>query len=416
MQTNQRALDANDVTEASKSLRAFSMPSESQALSLARTWTPPRMLPFASQKHCHVCKAKFAILRRACHCRNCGVCICKDCTVTWPARMIPETYNYKNEHFVHVCISCNWLSNSFRLSLLNGNQDQSVALHATGNLNLHSPFANVKGELFYPVHCAVLGGNLNVLKFLVDENCCPIKSVRVAGIGNDSGNKYTPIVTSKGRSLLGIALENENIAVLRYLVVDKGVLLASERDVTLELLSRNLEKLLHCFSEESLLGQPDAINLPPNLTQTGSEETFSPYHNPLTNETMRAFEVASTNGHSEAQPIREESGDFGGVSFHEIRRRASARVGSQGMGGDDEAAYEECTFSSLVAIHNVWLLTLRSYFSTFHSTGIICFDRSIDCVATPCGHQICCLVCSENLDGRCPVCSSKCSFMRIYKT
>lgn len=166
----------------------------------------------------------------------------------WPSKMIPDTYNFKKESIVNVCLSCNWLSNQFRLALLNGNQDQAVAVAATGNINLHAPFANVKGELFYPVHCAALGGSLLLLKWLVDENCCPIKSLRVSG-GGASGT-YTPIVTSKGRSLLGIAMENRSIDMIRYLVVKKGISLAGEKDITFELLLRNLDKVLRLLPDD----------------------------------------------------------------------------------------------------------------------------------------------------------------------
>jgi hypothetical protein len=124
---------------------------------------------------CHLCKARFALLRRPCHCRNCGVCICKDCAVQWPAKMIPETYNHKKENCVHICRSCEWLCNAFRLALLEGDLDQAMALHATGNTNLQTPFANVKGELLYPVHCAVLGKSLPTLRWLADTHCCPVK-------------------------------------------------------------------------------------------------------------------------------------------------------------------------------------------------------------------------------------------------
>jgi FYVE zinc finger len=227
------------------------MPSQNQARSLARSWTPPRMHHFSNYKFCHLCKNKFALLRRACHCRNCGVCICKDCAIQWPAKMIPDTYNIKKENVINVCKSCDWLCMSFRLALLNGNHDRSVSLYSTGNVNLHTPFANVKGEVFYPVHCAVLGGNLDLLKFLVDENCCPIRSIRVAGSGKESSNKAIPIVTSKGRSLLGIAMENENLSIVRYLVAEKGLSLLGEKDLTHDLLCRNFEKLLRVAPEDS---------------------------------------------------------------------------------------------------------------------------------------------------------------------
>jgi FYVE zinc finger len=314
------------------------------------------MLPFANHKFCHICKSKFAILRRACHCRNCGVCVCKDCVVPWPAKMIPDTYNIKKEHFVHACLSCNWLSNSFRLALLEGNHDRAVALHSTGNLNLHSPFANVKGELFYPVHCAVLGGSLGLLKFLVDDNCCPIKSVRVAGSGKDSASKYTPIVTSKGRSLLGIALENENLQILRYLVAEKGIMLSGERDVTQDLLCRNLEKLLRHVPEDSVTGNPSLhFATPHTLTRTESEDGSQ---HPIMGGNVAGLESfaspadskPSAEIHSDDDPLlsvslNDEARDLGAITMRELYQRGLENGEFEQLAIDEAVAHEECKCS-----------------------------------------------------------------------
>lgn len=261
------------------------MPSERQARSLARSWTPPRMHRFADFRFCHICKARFALLRRACHCRNCGVCICKDCCVTWPAKMIPDTYNFKKENVVNACRSCDWLSTSFRLSLLRGDHDRAVSLFSTGNVNLHTPFANVKGELFYPVHCAVLGGNLDLLKFLVDENCCPIRSIRVGGNSKESSNKVIPIVTSKGRSLLGIAMEGENLNIVRYLVAEKGLSLSSEKDLTQELLCRNFEKLLRMAPDDLFLHVDGGMRYDPMNIDPASLQSPSVSHGTISSHT-----------------------------------------------------------------------------------------------------------------------------------
>jgi hypothetical protein len=145
--TNQKALDSNNVDESSKALRAFSVPTKKQAMCLATAWTPPRMHPFSANPCCFICETKFAVFRRACHCRNCGVCVCSSCSVQWPAKMLPETYNLKKESHVNICKACDWLCSAFRLALLDGDHDKAVALHATDNLNLTTPFANVKGEL-----------------------------------------------------------------------------------------------------------------------------------------------------------------------------------------------------------------------------------------------------------------------------
>jgi FYVE zinc finger len=145
--TNQKALEANNVEESSKSLRAFSVPTQKQAVALARAWAPPQMHPFASNPTCLICEAQFAVFRRACHCRNCGVCICGPCSLQWPVKMLPVTYNIKKESTVTICRACDWLCTEFRLALLRGDHDKVVALYSTGNINLTTPFANVKGEL-----------------------------------------------------------------------------------------------------------------------------------------------------------------------------------------------------------------------------------------------------------------------------
>lgn len=145
--TNQKALEANNVEESSKALRAFSVPTQKQAIALARAWAPPKMHPFGANPNCFICEAQFAVFRRACHCRNCGVCICGSCSVQWPAKMLPVTYNIKKESLVNICKTCDFLCSEFRLALLGGDHDKAMALYSTGNINLTTPFANVKGEL-----------------------------------------------------------------------------------------------------------------------------------------------------------------------------------------------------------------------------------------------------------------------------
>lgn len=269
--------------------------------------------------------------------------------------MIPETYNRRKDQFVKICKSCDWLCHQFRLALLEGQQDRALALYEMGNVNLHAPFANVKGELFYPVHCAVLGGSHELLKWLVDTHCCPIKSVRVSMSSNDS--RYTPIVTSKGRSLLGIAMEKGNIHIVHYLVVSKGISLVGEKDVTAEMLARNLERVLQMLPLDNSSAGP--------VQEVGVNAPFGPaISSPESLQDMAEEDLS----------LSQEARDFGAVRY-----RATDDF--------DVDRKEEC---------------------------IICFDRQIDCVATPCGHQVCCLECSNHIS-RCPVCSTDCNFMRVFK-
>jgi hypothetical protein len=280
------------------------------------------------------------LLRRACHCRNCGVCICKDCSVQWPAKMIPDTYNIKKEGMVNACKSCDWLSISFRLALLEGDHDRAVSLYSTGNVNLHTPFANVKGELFYPVHCAVLGGNLHLLQFLVDENCCPIRSIRVSGSVKDQSSKYIPVVTSKGRSLLGIAMEGENLSIVRYLVVEKGLSLSDEKDLTHDLLCRNFEKLLRVAPESLFLDMNDCMEL--------DREIEGVSVSPVPNDTLNGLEplsfVTSSNNNGSI-PIQVESADVeisSGPLHTATRRRSSRGIVLETFPNSGSSVHEEC--------------------------------------------------------------------------
>jgi hypothetical protein len=104
---------------------------------------------------------------------------------------------------------------------------------------------------------------LKLLQWLVDEHCCPLRSIRVSsGKQKDSGS-YTPILTSKGRSLLNIALTARNIGIVRYLVVEKRMLLWAEKDLSMETLVQNLDLVLRILPEETLAGQQtydDAID------------------------------------------------------------------------------------------------------------------------------------------------------------
>lgn len=101
--------------------------------------------------------------------------------------------------------------------------------------------------------CAVIGGSLSLLKWLVDEHCCPLRSIRVSsGRQKDTSGSYTPILTSKGRSLLTIALGNRNIGIVRYLVVEKRMLLWAEKDLSIETLVQNLDLVLRILPEDAL--------------------------------------------------------------------------------------------------------------------------------------------------------------------
>jgi len=132
-----------------KCMKAFPCKSEEEALATGEAFAPPKMRHKIddSKFRCTICLAKFAVLRRSHNCRNCGCCICSACSITWPCKMLPDTYNFKEESNVRVCSSCEWLKESFRRALLEGKFNDALSLYKTGNVNLRCTFANAKGEV-----------------------------------------------------------------------------------------------------------------------------------------------------------------------------------------------------------------------------------------------------------------------------
>merc|ERR1740124_286498 len=184
---------------------------------------PPLLMPFEKNPRCFVCKRIFTVTRRAAHCRNCGVCICNSCTTHWKKLMIPQTYNAKNKRSVRVCKTCNYLSTAFRHALVCGNYELANSIYMTGNINLRCPFMNVKkeNEIQLPVHCATIGGNLKILSWLVDVHHCPLKLINLGKKNKTMSEKL--ITTSKNRTVLDIAMVNQKVDILHYLVQEQKV-------------------------------------------------------------------------------------------------------------------------------------------------------------------------------------------------
>ena len=85
---------------------------------------------------------------------------------------------------------------------------------------------------------------------------------------------------------------------------------------------------------------------------------------------------------------------------------------------DDESVSttikDPVSFCRWTFIQTVLVFAFTSCHSFFKLKCVICYDSTIDCVLTPCGHQICCLQCSQNMS-KCPICSTKCQSIRIFR-
>lgn len=361
--TNQKA-GATNRRNAAKYLKAFSFHTEREARESAYANAPPKMVPFTESPNCFICRGKFAVFRRPSHCRNCGVCVCTSCTTTWSSKMIPETYNTKRESSAKVCKSCNFLVLAFRRALLDGQYDEAIALYNTGNINLRCPFGNLKGnEAMYPIHCAAEGGNLDLLRWLVDVHFCPISLVRTGNRKPEKEN--TPIVTSKGRSVLNIAMSKQNVETMRYLVSEKKVSVYEIKDLNTSL--KALEAVL--------------ISYPGNFGDfdLGGEDLIN-------------FDLAD---------------NLGGI------------LDDNGEDFDNDSVLSDDDFRSTgpanTSLPNNEHKEMDAMSTAADDACIICYDNSIDCVMTPCGHQVCCLKCSAELANTCPVCNSQGQFIRIFK-
>lgn len=277
---NMSQKEAVTKSNAAKYLKAFSFPTEHEARESAYANAPAQMIPFDESPHCFTCDARFSIFRRASHCRNCGVCICNSCSNNWNKVCIPETYNIKNESTVKVCRSCNTLSRMFRSALLDGKYENAITIYNSGNINLRCPFATTsKGEeSMLPIHCAVEGGSLELLQWLVDVHFCPIKRIRTKNGRTNAQNTDVLITTSKGRSVVDIAVKECNVEILRYLVNEKNASVTGIKDLNLAL--NALEAVLK--TAPPTLDTP--LSLPPGL--------MTDLNTPKINDGLPTFEIS----------------------------------------------------------------------------------------------------------------------------
>jgi len=117
------------------------------------------------------------------------------------------------------------LATSFREALLEGNLKKAQSLYNTGNVNLRKVYGADKknkstilsDEAMYPIQMAVRGGSLSVVKWLMFEHYCPLYE------SNNRGKVRTLLKTSKGRTVVDLALEQPKPEILKFLVTNQGV-------------------------------------------------------------------------------------------------------------------------------------------------------------------------------------------------
>ena len=160
-----------------------------------------------AEKECWICGQAHTLLLPIHHCRNCGFYVCTNCSCKpWPSGMLPHTYHFQ-EAVVRVCDTCSLLSDNFYHALRSGDLQLAIAAFTSGNVNLHTPFSlYVSSE--YPVHSAAIGGNVDIMKWLVEGRQCTL-------VDNKSGS---PIRTKEGFSVLDLAAHYGHEILVKYLI------------------------------------------------------------------------------------------------------------------------------------------------------------------------------------------------------
>ena len=89
----------------------------------------------------------------------------------------------------------------------------------------------------FPIHCAVIGGNLDLVKWLVDAHGCPLSMKR-----NLVSGTLQSLQTSKSRTLMDLAMTGRpKTDILQYLV-SKNLSVSDTNDASLA--SKTLEALI----------------------------------------------------------------------------------------------------------------------------------------------------------------------------
>lgn len=186
-------------------------------------------------------------------------------------------------------------------------------------MNLRTSFADIRNEAMFPIHCAVMGGSLELVRWLVDVQHCPI-SVRI----DPKAGGVRSVQTSAGRTLLDLAMTGlrPKLEILVFFI-RKGLTITDVKNQVL--VPKTLEAILKAGYplDSALLSK--SFNVPTVL-----------------------------DGHAEE------------VS------------------------------------------------TCIEDLCCLCCEDSIDCVLTPCGHQMCCFKCGQQLK-QCPVCKTPCSVLKVFR-
>jgi len=332
--------------------------------------------------------------------------------------MIPETFHTKNQSRVSVCTSCDIIAKRFHHSLICGQLDTAKELfETTKNINLRTPFVHEKKrgedrEDLFPVHSSIISGSVKLLRWLVDVQHCPLHMAGHSGVKSgvnggvlqslspirrSTSHVFTPTIkTSKGRSVIDLAAEAKNIDIMTYLVSEKGVSVyeLNDKDLALGALEAAIlaGKTTSCAPTEEAKMVPCKVNHPKEI-QSNNFEKKLPMKLPVTiksPERTNIVNLATIPLPPKQYRILVERDTHGG-----LYNRA---------GCDEESEDEE----------RADLSDEESISTVVPDTCVMCNKAEVNCIAMPCGHQVCCSTCSGPLVS-CPHCHDQSYFLQIFQ-
>ena len=272
-----------------------------------------------------------------------------------------------------------------------------------GNVNLRTCFADIHQEAMFPVHCAVMGGSLDCVQWLVEKECCPIRvpSKQQPNTNNDSSNTTTTwssVQTSASRTVLDLAMTGRPKWDILAFLVQKGGLSLTNHVKDKSLVSKTLEAMLLKTpwnkKKKNKNKKHDQTNLLllSALTESATTVPLAP--------TSTAMIVENDDDEEEEDHLHESS------SSDEHHPSSAEDMALSTCLSCDSS----CSNSRMEEEED----SLWKEDDDDENACHICFDQPMDCVFTPCGHFMCCFECGSKVQS-CPVCKVSCSALRIYK-
>ena len=148
---------------------------------------------------------------------------------------------------------------------------------------------------------------MNLVRWLAGDRWCPLRGVakarRVAKKSNDG-----PLLTSKGRSPLGIALEDQKLDIVHYLVAEKRMSLFEEKDVSSAVVMANFTSMLRMtpngfFDDKVIERSPVPSGAYQLSSLSGSLHSVPPPMKPSSDSTHSRSTAASTVSGNQNGPI-----------------------------------------------------------------------------------------------------------------